>query len=245
MHGLIPLKATNGIHSSSSRTPHKVAVRHGDRSVTYKQLTDNMRCVSQAAFTDIRFQGNVAIVGNNSIEYLEVLLGLADVGVPVVTINPKWVAREVIECLKDCKARVLFIDNDLYKEEYGQHCDLIIIFGSKYEEWVKYYKPIEHYPDFKDSAIFNIVYSSGTTNKPKGMLISHRSRSMTSYLMPLDWNCMKEYDDEQLINQGSYLEMLSTEMNHCIGHFELSLREYSDYGLVKEYLNDSFLDYME
>ena len=194
MHGLIPLKVTNGIHSSSSRTPHKVAVRHGDRSVTYKQLTDNMRCVSQAAFTDIRFQGNVAIVGNNSIEYLEVLLGLADVGVPVVTINPKWVAREVIECLKDCKARVLFIDNDLYKEEYGQHCDLIIIFGSKYEEWVKYYKPIEHYPDFKDSAIFNIVYSSGTTNKPKGMLISHRSRSMTSYLMPIDWNCMKEYD---------------------------------------------------
>jgi hypothetical protein len=58
-------------------------------------------------------------------------------------------------------------------------------------------------------------------------------------------DCMKEYDDEQLINQGSYLEMLSTEMNHCIGHFELNLREYSDYSLVKEYLNDSFLDYME
>jgi hypothetical protein len=58
-------------------------------------------------------------------------------------------------------------------------------------------------------------------------------------------DCMKEYDDEQLINQGSYLEMLSREMNNCIGHFELNLREYSDYSLVKEYLNDSFLDYME
>ena len=57
--------------------------------------------------------------------------------------------------------------------------------------------------------------------------------------------CMKEYDDEQLINQGSYLEMLSTEMNHCIGHFDLNLPEYSDHWLVKEYLNDSFLDYME
>jgi hypothetical protein len=57
--------------------------------------------------------------------------------------------------------------------------------------------------------------------------------------------CMKEYDDEQLINQGSYLEMLSTEMNHCIGHFDLNLPEYSDNSLVKEYLNDSFLDYME
>jgi hypothetical protein len=57
--------------------------------------------------------------------------------------------------------------------------------------------------------------------------------------------CLKDYDDEQLINQGSYLEMLSTEMNHCIGHFELNLPEYADYSLVKEYLNDSFLDYME
>lgn len=58
-------------------------------------------------------------------------------------------------------------------------------------------------------------------------------------------DCMKGYDDEQLINQGSYLEMLSREMITCIGHFDLNLREYSDYSLVKEYLNDSFLDYME
>lgn len=56
--------------------------------------------------------------------------------------------------------------------------------------------------------------------------------------------CLKDYS-ETIVDQGSYLSMLSSEMEYCTGHFGLQLPEYSDHRLVKEYLNDAFLDYMD
>lgn len=193
MHDLIPLKVTQGIHASSYRTPHKVAVWHGDRSVTYKQLTNRMRRVSYAAFTDIHFQGNVALVAQNSIEFLEIFLGLADVGVPVVTINPKNTSREVIGSLVDSKTRVLFIDEKLYKDEYKQYVDVIITIGEEYESWLSKQQSLSKYPLVKES-IFNIIYTSGTTGAPKGICISHRSRLLSFYTMAVDYGCMGTND---------------------------------------------------
>lgn len=194
MYDLIPLKVTQGIHASSFRTPHKVAVWHGDRSVTYKQLTDRMRKVSYAAFTNIHFQGNVALVAQNSIEFLEIFLGLADVGVTVVTINPKSTSREVIGSLVDSKTRVLFIDEKLYKDEYKQYVDLIITIGEEYEGWLSKQQPLSKYPLVNDQSIFNIIYTSGTTGAPKGICISHRSRLLSFYTMAVDYSCMGTND---------------------------------------------------
>ena len=188
------LKVTNGIHSSSSRTPDKVAVRHGDRFVTYKQLTDAMRRVSYAAFTDIRFQGNAAIIANNSIEFLEILLGLGDVGVPVITINPKSTPREIIAALTQCKVNVIFIDKKLYREEFKALAELVITIGEEYKSWLLEHNPLTMYPQISDDATFNIVYSSGTTGKPKGIIISHKSRTMSFIQMALDfgWSTVDE-----------------------------------------------------
>ena len=194
MYDLISLKVTQGIHASSYRTPHKVAVWHGDRSVTYKQLTDRMRKVSYAAFTDMRFQGNVALIAQNSIEFLEIFLGLADVGVSVVTINPKNTSREVIGSLVDSKTRVLFIDEKLYKDEYKQYVDVVITIGKEYESWLSKQQSLSKYPLVKDQSIFNIICTSGTTGAPKGICISHRSRLLSFYTMAVDYGCMGTND---------------------------------------------------
>lgn len=194
MDEIVSLKATHGLHSASKRQPNKTAVIFGARSVTYSELTSRMKKVSYAAFTSIHFQGNAAIVATNKIEYLEVLLGLADVGVPVATINPKGTVREVSAALRDCKAKVLFIDEKLYNEEYLTICDLVITFGSQYNEWIEKQDQLKSYPFVSDSTTFAIVYSSGTTGAPKGMRHSHRSRTMISYTMAIDYNCMREDD---------------------------------------------------
>lgn len=194
MNEIVSLKATHGIHSSSKRQPDKTAVIFGDRCVTYSKLVSRMKKVSYAGFIDIHFQGNAAIVAQNSIEYLEVLLGLADVGVPVATINPKSTEREVLSALCDCSASVLFIDKKLYKESYSKVCKLVITFGEEYEQWVSKHNEIKQYPFVPDHTTFAIVYSSGTTGAPKGIKHSHRSRTMISFTMAIDYNCMSNED---------------------------------------------------
>ncbi|MDC3266367.1 acyl--CoA ligase [bacterium] len=194
MNEIVSLKATHGLHSASKRQPDKTAVIFGARSVTYGELTSRMKRVSYAGFIDIRFQGNAAIVAQNSVEYLEVLLGLADVGVPVATINPKSTEREVLLALNDCSASVLFIDKKLYKESYSKVCKLVITFGEEYEEWISKHQEIKQYPFVPDSTTFAIVYSSGTTGAPKGIKHSHRSRTMISLTMAVDYDGMKSDD---------------------------------------------------
>lgn len=239
MYGVIPLNVTNGIHSSSSRTPHKVAIRHGDCFVTYKQLTDNMRKVSYAAFTDIRFQGNAAIVGTNSIEYIEILLGLADVGVPVVTISPKSSPREVTASLISSNTKVLFIDEKLYRDEYKNCVDLIITIGSEYKSWLSKQQLITKYPFVDDKTIFNIVYTSGTTSEPKGICISHRSRLMSFFVMPLNFQSMQINDVmlcvASLANGGGNASALATLSNG--GTIILGTQVHPDYimRMIEEY----------
>lgn len=214
MYDLIPLKATHGIHSSSHRTPHKVAIRYGDRSVTYKQLVDRMKRVSRGA---LAFNGKAAIVAKNSIEYLEVLFGVSDVGVPVVTINPKNTQAEVIAALKDSDTRVLFIDENLFKEEYENYVDTIITFGSNYDSWIDGNEPILYYNEFPDDTIYNIVYSSGTTGNPKGICIPHRTRALLSITMALDYKTMGCNDTMLLLvsffNGGGNGSLLTTLNN--------------------------------
>lgn len=183
MAGLVSLKATHGIHASSSRTPHKVAVRHGDRFVTYKQLVDRMRAVTSAALHTLQPFNRVAILSNNSIEYLELLFGLADAGIAVVTINPKSSSKEVVAALYDSDTKVLFVEESLHRREYTSCTDILITINDEYKSWLsKNNKPLP-LPLIDDNSIFNIIYSSGTTGAPKGICIPHRTRVMTSLLM--------------------------------------------------------------
>lgn len=189
-------KATYGIHSSSYRTPHKVAVRYGDRSITYKQLVERIKLVTVAASINLEAYERAAIVSANSIEFIELLFGLVDAGITPVTLNPKNSSREIISSLQDSNTRVLFIEKSLYKEEYSLYIDIVIIFGDNFENWLQQYQGQVAKP--KDNPVYNIIYASGTTGNPRGICISHKTRIMTSLLMPMDHRCM-QHDDVMLV----------------------------------------------
>ena len=51
-----------------------------------------------------------AIVAANSIEYMEIVIGAAQAGVALATINPKLAPAEIAAICEDAEARVLFVD---------------------------------------------------------------------------------------------------------------------------------------
>jgi O-succinylbenzoic acid--CoA ligase len=175
------LKATDGIFSSSQRTPHKVAIRCGDRSVSYSELTNKVRQIQHYCVHKLKLKpgDRVSLLGNNSIEYLEILIALIDIGVGVVTINPKSSQEEIDRLRNDLVTSVNFILR-------APH--ILFTEAGAYESTVDLSEEL-----LTDEVTFDwnlpstIIFSSGTTGRSKPIFISHKTRVMTSLSMPLSW----------------------------------------------------------
>ena len=96
------------------RSPDKIALIHGaGATVTYAQFADAVDRVSAV----LREHGvgpgdTVAYLGENSPEFLQVMFGAAQVGAVFVPVNTRLAPPEVGYVLADCAARVLIHDPD-------------------------------------------------------------------------------------------------------------------------------------
>jgi len=73
----------------------------------------------------------------------------------------------------------------------------VIELGPEYESWLAASPAALPHPELQETDPFTLVYSSGTTGKPKGILISHRSRTLTFHGMAMEYGCYGP-DDLQL-----------------------------------------------
>ena len=133
----------------------------------------------------------IAILATNSIEYLETFMGGLRAGACVVPLSTMAAADALEKMLDDCDAKVLFL-SDQYRglvEPYEGRLGKLIEGGriaydfrrdgwQDFEAWLAPASdaPFEVAIDALDD--FNIIYSSGTTGLPKGILHSHVMRDM-------------------------------------------------------------------
>jgi len=188
------LSLAGGIRSAMSRDPDKLACRHGERSRSYAQLMERIDRVSVALADGLGLRpgDHGAIVGKNSIEFLEIVIGASQAGVALATVNPRLAVPEIVEICDDAGARVLFADPDSARQLRDADLasvDTIIEIGSELEEWLARATPrvLNHQVEEWDT--FTIPYTSGTTGRPKGVLVPHRSRILSLFGMAVEYGC--------------------------------------------------------
>ena len=196
-----PLLLSGGLHASAARWPRKTGLVCEGLSRTFGELGERTaRVAGGSASLGLRPGDRAVIVAPNCIEYPEIVCGVSDAGGVVATLSPRLTAREIAAAVDDCGARFAFVHPstvDAIAAARPASLERTVVLGPEYEAWLAAATPARPRGDIAETDPFTLVYSSGTTGEPKGIVISHRSRALTFHGMAMEYGCYGP-DDFQL-----------------------------------------------
>ena len=172
------------------RRPQRGAVVHRGGTVTYADLAARMEQVAAGlAARGVRRGDRVALLMRNRPEFLEACLGALRLGAIVVPVNVRMVAAEVGFILADSGTTLLLVDEPssavaMQARSVAPALDHIIAVGAGAQGAESYASllgaPLHDPPAVAESEPALIMYTSGTTGRPKGAVLSHQNLVMAS-----------------------------------------------------------------
>ncbi len=169
-----PDNANALVREAARRTPAAEALVQGDRRLTWKQVD------AQAAFIAgglarrrVAPGDRVAILLPNSIEFVLALFGSIRLGAVAVPISMRLSPPEVAHILTDSEAKVLICGGER-RDAAASNLMRIVVGGAGADDFDRLLEPREAPAVvIAEDDPFAIVYTSGTTGRPKGAIQTH------------------------------------------------------------------------
>jgi long-chain acyl-CoA synthetase len=174
-----PFRAVPDLVREHARArPGRTALVQGERSVTWAQVDAMADRVAASLQRDgLAPNDSIAICSSNSLEYAAVFLGALRAGVAVAPLAIQSSPAQLAGMLADSGAQHFFVDRGV--SAFDPPTRRIFLDGSctpSLEQWLAPAgarpRPVKIQPHWP----FNIIYSSGTTGAPKGIVQSHAMR---------------------------------------------------------------------
>jgi fatty-acyl-CoA synthase len=193
----MPIVKNRGLGSWPQRrarmTPDRIALTDGKRDVTYKTLALRTAALANA-FRSLGIQrgDRVAYLGPNHSTYFDVLFGATALGAILVPVNTRLAAPEVEYVLSDSGASVIVVapshQEVLSKALVETTGRRVISTEGQLEDMIATAKTtwVDEEVELDDVAI--VMYTSGTTGRPKGAMLSHGNLTwnLANVLIDLD-----------------------------------------------------------
>ncbi|GIX29762.1 MAG: long-chain-fatty-acid--CoA ligase [Porticoccaceae bacterium] len=173
-----------------ARRPDKAAVRGGESERSYAELAhrvDQVACFLTEC--GVGLGDRVAVLSENRVEYLELVLACARIGAVAACANWRLASAELEHCLKLVAPKLLIHSSkyaqlaDSVRHAVERHLELDEAFEAALETGVQPSAP----PSSVDwEAPLLLLYTSGTTGLPKAATLSHRALVARRVLLQLD-----------------------------------------------------------
>ena len=178
-----PLLGPHCVHEAfeaqADRTPDKVALVDGARSLTYRELDRRANHLAQALVAQgARPDQMVGIYVERSIEMLVGLLGILKAGAAYVPMDPSYPSERIALMLEDARARVVVTTTNLVDSLPPHTHSLCVDAPAEAGEAVRPRVAMtgEH--------LAYVIFTSGSTGRPKGVMIEHRN--ITNFFTAMD-----------------------------------------------------------
>ena len=192
-------------------TPDKLGTRDSRRSMTFREW--NVRaCRLANALLGLGLEkgDRVALLAYNRVEWMEIYIGLAKAGLVAVPINFRLVTPEIQYIAEHCHAKAIIAQDDLVPQVEALRGKLSIadrawihLGDSTPPSWTSYEALVErgsgHEPGIPvhPADTWALMYTSGTTGKPKGAIRNHEGMALISLVTALDMGLTR--DDTALL----------------------------------------------
>lgn len=162
-------------------------------TLTYRQTLEKVETVAAWLYSQgVRKGDHVAVSGKNSPEWAVAYLGTLFAGATVVPIDYALHDNEIENLLKAAEPKIFFVDEERFevfsaKKKIGK----VFSLSPKYEKHYIYALTTNKKTDIvpaEEQDCAAIMFTSGTTGTPKGVMLSHRNLVSDCYIAQTNLN---------------------------------------------------------
>ncbi len=181
--------------------PDKVGARDLERAMTFREW-NNRSCRLANALIGIGLSkgDRICVLAYNCLEWMEIYAATALAGLIAVPINFRLVGPEIAYIVENCEAKALIVQDELLDAVEAVRANLpvpadnFIVFGGgrrpagyrAYEDLIAKASDVRPRVNVTADDPWTLMYTSGTTGKPKGAIRSHKGSAMLSLVTEVE-----------------------------------------------------------
>jgi acyl-CoA synthetase (AMP-forming)/AMP-acid ligase II len=172
---------------NAKKYPSTICLKDKDRSFTFPETNKRVNRLANGLLSiGLKKGDKIAFLLENSIEICELYFAVAKIGLIAVPVNFRLAPREVQYIINNSDAKAFVVHNEFIpcSDEIKNNLKNVghyFVVGNRVEGYQEYEDFISGFPetepdgDVAPEKTWILLYTSGTTGKPKGVVRSHES----------------------------------------------------------------------
>ena len=194
------LTLADAVATHARLDPHKLAVRDSHRRLTYREWHDRVvRLAAALRGLGLAKGDRVGVIATNCLEWMEMYAGTARAGLVLVPLNFRLTGAEIAYILGHAEVTAVIAGEefcatvDRVRGELPLPPARFVALGERapagwtgYEELIARGDPARPIEPVHAADIAALMYTSGTTGRPKGAIRSHGANSLIAWATAIE-----------------------------------------------------------